>query len=78
MAKFADVHCPNCGHKGALVMKEDIINPNTKKKYDEVQCDSCGQIFRVEHSWCARGRPKYPEFTWDAAENFLHIYKNDT
>ena len=20
------------------------------KKYDEVQCDSCGQIFRVEHS----------------------------
>ena len=24
------------------------------------------------------GRPKYPEFTWDAVENFLHIYKNDT
>ena len=50
MAKFVDVHCPNCGHKGALVLKEDIIDPDTKKKYDEVQCDSCGQIFRVEHS----------------------------
>ena len=50
MAKFADVHCPNCGHRGALVLKEDIIDPDTKNKYDEVQCDSCGQIFRVEHS----------------------------
>ena len=50
MAKFADVHCPNCGHRGALVLKEDIIDPETKKKYDEVQCDSCGQIFRVKHS----------------------------
>ena len=50
MAKFADTHCPNCGNKGALVLKEDIIDPDTKINYDEVQCDSCGQIFRVEHS----------------------------
>ncbi len=50
MVKFADVHCPNCGHRGVLVLKEDIIDPETKKKYDAVQCNSCGQIFRVEHS----------------------------
>ena len=50
MAKFADVHCPKCGHKGALVLKEDIKDPDTQKKYDEVKCNSCGQIFRVQIS----------------------------
>ena len=50
MAKLLDVHCPKCGHKVVRVLKEDIIDPDTMKKYDEVQCGSCGQVFRVEHS----------------------------
>ncbi len=50
MAKIVDVHCPNCGHKGAIVLKEDITDTDTKNKYDEVQCNSCGQIFRSEPS----------------------------
>jgi hypothetical protein len=24
-----------------------------------------------------RGRPKYPEFSWDTAETFVEIYKDD-
>jgi hypothetical protein len=25
-----------------------------------------------------RGRPKYPEFSWQSAETFVEVYKDDT
>lgn len=47
MTKFAEVHCPNCGHKKLLVLKEDIIDLETKKKYNEVQCARVYTLFTV-------------------------------
>ena len=42
MAKFGDVSCPKCGHKGTLVLKENIKIQGTDTMHDEVKCLSCG------------------------------------
>jgi uncharacterized Zn finger protein len=45
MVNSADLVCPKCGYKGALVLKRALRKSELDKICDEVRCNNCGQIY---------------------------------
>jgi len=45
MVTIADLVCPKCGFKGALVLKERVRKSELDTICDEVRCNNCGQIY---------------------------------
>ncbi|EMR74242.1 hypothetical protein MCGE09_00303 [Thaumarchaeota archaeon SCGC AB-539-E09] len=41
----AELVCPKCGYKGALILKEREKESKLKMTYNEVRCNLCGQIY---------------------------------
>ena len=58
---------------GLLLRLEQLTGERKEEEKAKIVYHTLYRLMYVE-----KGRPKYPNFSWDPAETYLHMFKEDT